>query len=67
CTENTTALASGGADDCCWFAWSIWPAVLSGIASICTFALAAFRRANRRPPELRCSLKMPPGTSILLK
>jgi hypothetical protein len=42
-----------------WLAWSIYPAVLSGIASICTSALAAFRHVSGENTDSDADLKMP--------
>src|SRR5258706_557331 len=47
CTQNAAArVAADGSEDSCWFIWSIWSAVLSGIVWICTSVIAAFRRAT---------------------
>jgi hypothetical protein len=47
CTENAAArirmVVSGKTG---WLVWSMIAAVLSGIAAVCTSALAAFRRVN---------------------
>src|SRR4030088_2124321 len=62
CTENAAArMASDADDESCWFIWSIWVAVLSGIGAICTSAIAAFRRANLVKNHGGCRLENAAG------
>ena len=44
---ETAARVAGGVTESCGLIWSMCAAVLTGIASICDSAVAAFRRANR--------------------
>src|SRR5437879_29312 len=48
CTENAAArIREVASDEMGWLVCSMIAAVLSGIAAVCTSALAAFRRVNR--------------------
>jgi hypothetical protein len=67
CTENAAARIAGETGgEFCWLIWSICPAVLSGIGSVCTSAASGVPPRNAGKIDRGdAGLKMSRGMSIV--